>query len=259
MKKNLLFLLMFFLSVSVWGQNRQVKGQVVSAADGEPIIGASVVEKGTKNGIVSDLNGEFTITVSPNATLNISYLGFKSQTVAVNGKQSIKVELQEDGQLLDQVVVVGYGTMKKSDLTGAVMSANLKDFEKAPNTNILQTLQGTVPGLNIGQVASAGDSPSIQIRGRNTISGSTDVLIVLDGIIYTGSMSSINPADIERVDVLKDASATAVYGAQAANGVLLITTKKGTQGKAKITFTSSYSFQSPTKNLKPMNRTGMIN
>lgn len=259
MKKNLLFLLMFFLSVSVWGQNRQVKGQVVSAADGEPIIGASVVEKGTKNGIVSDLNGEFTITVSPNATLNISYLGFKSQTVAVNGKQSIKVELQEDGQLLDQVVVVGYGTMKKSDLTGAVMSANLKDFEKAPNTNILQTLQGTVPGLNIGQVASAGDSPSIQIRGRNTISGSTDVLIVLDGIIYTGSMSSINPADIERVDVLKDASATAVYGAQAANGVLLITTKKGTQGKAKITFTSSYSFQSPTKNLKPMNRAGMIN
>ena len=166
--------------------------------------------------------------------------------------------LEDDTKMLDQVVVIGYGTAKKSDLTGAVMSANLRDFEKAPNTNIIQTLQGTVPGLNIGQVSTAGGSPSIQIRGRNTISGSRDVLIVLDGIIYTGDMASINPADIERIDVLKDASATAVYGAQAANGVLLVTSKKGASGKAKITFSSSYSIQNPTKDLNPMNREGMI-
>ncbi|MGN0051717.1 MAG: SusC/RagA family TonB-linked outer membrane protein [Prevotella sp.] len=258
MKSKLLFLLMLFLSLTAWGQNRQVRGTVVSATDGEPVIGASIVEKGTQNGTVSDLSGQFTITVKPNATISVSYLGFKTKDIAVKGQNDLKIELAEDAQMLDQVVVIGYGTAKKSDLTGAVMSANLKDFEKAPNTNLMQTLQGTVPGLNIGQVSSAGGSPSIQIRGRNTISGSRDVLIVLDGIIFTGDMSSINPADIERVDVLKDASATAVYGAQAANGVLLITSKKGAQGKAKITFSSSYSFQNPTKDLKPMDREGMI-
>ncbi len=258
MKSNFLFLLMLFFSATAWGQGNQVKGKVVSATDGEPIIGASVVEKGTTNGCITDLDGHFVIKVGADANLSISYIGYQTQTVSVKGKEQVTVELKEDAQMLDQVVVIGYGTAKKSDLTGAVMSANLKDFEKAPNTNILQTLQGTVPGLNIGQVSSAGGSPSIQIRGKNTISGSTDVLIVLDGIIYTGDLSSINPADIERVDILKDASATAVYGAQAANGVLLITSKKGQQGKAKITFSSSYSFQSPTKSLTPMNRAGML-
>ncbi len=258
MKSKLLFLLMLVFSLTAWGQSNQVKGRVVSATDGEPIIGASVVEKGTTNGCVTDLDGQFTIKVGPNATISISCIGYQTQTIAAKGKKMIDVELKEDNQLLEQLVVIGYGTAKKSDLTGAVMSANLKDFEKAPNTNLMQTLQGTIPGLNIGQVSTAGQSPSIQIRGKNTISGSTDVLIVLDGIIYTGDISSINPADIERVDVLKDASATAVYGAQAANGVVLITSKRGQQGKAKITFSSSYSIQSPTKDLKPMNRAGLI-
>lgn len=258
MKSKLLFLLMLFFSVTAWGQSKQVKGTVVSATDGEPIIGASIIEKGTTNGCVSDMDGAFSLQVKPNATLTISFLGYQAQSVSVKGQSNLRIVLQEDAQMLDQLVVIGYGTAKKSDLTGAVMSANLKDFDKAPNTNLMQTLQGTVPGLNIGQVSTAGGAPSIQIRGKNTISGSTDVLIVLDGIIYTGDISSINPADIERVDVLKDASATAVYGAQAANGVLLITSKRGQQGKAKITFSSSYSFQNPTKNLKTMNRAGMI-
>lgn len=121
-------------------------------------------------------------------------------------------------------------------MTGAVVSANIKDFEKAPNTNILQSLQGTIPGLNVGQATTAGGTPDVSIRGTNTLSGSKDVLIVLDGIIYTSPLSSINPNDIESVDVLKDASATAVYGAQAANGVLLITTKRGKAGKTKVDF-----------------------
>lgn len=155
-----------------------------------------------------------------------SFIGYKTQEILVNGKTNIAITLIEDSQLLEEVVVVGYGTMKKSDMTGAVVSANIKDFEKSPNTNLMQSLQGTVPGLNVGQVTSAGETPSIEIRGTNTISGSTSVLIVLDGIIYNGSLSSINPSDIESIDVLKDASATAVYGAQAANGVLLITSKK---------------------------------
>lgn len=258
MKIKLLFLLMLFFSITAWGQSKQVKGTVFSATDGEPIIGASIIENGTTNGCVSDMDGAFSLQVKPNATLTISFLGYQAQSVSVKGQSNLRIVLQEDAQMLDQLVVIGYGTAKKSDLTGAVMSANLKDFDKAPNTNLMQTLQGTVPGLNIGQVSTAGGAPSIQIRGKNTISGSTDVLIVLDGIIYTGDISSINPADIERVDVLKDASATAVYGAQAANGVLLITSKRGHQGKAKITFSSSYSFQNPTKNLKTMNRAGMI-
>ena len=133
-------------------------------------------------------------------------------------------------------------------------SANLKDFENAPNTNIAQALQGTVPGLNIGQTTAAGTTPNISIRGENTISGNSSVLIVLDGIIYTSSLSSINPSDIASIDVLKDASATAVYGAQAANGVLLITTKRGKEGKTRINFSSSYTFSNPTKDLHPMNR-----
>lgn len=172
----------------------------------------------------------------------------------VSGKRNITIRLTEDTQALDEVVVVGYGTMKKSDLTGAVISANLKDFEKAPNTNILQSLQGTVPGLNIGQVTSAGSTPDISIRGTNTLSGNKSVLIVLDGIIYTGSLSSLNPNDIESIDVLKGASATAVYGAQAANGVLLITTKRGKAGKTRINVSSSYTTSNPTKDLRPMNR-----
>ena len=258
MKSKLLFLLMFFFCAVAWGQNKLVKGKVVSANGEQPVIGASVLEKGTKNGTVTDLNGLFTIRVKEDATISVSYLGFTTQDVSVKGKSELTVMLEDDTKMLDQVVVIGYGTAKKSDLTGAVMSANLRDFEKAPNTNIIQTLQGTVPGLNIGQVSTAGGSPSIQIRGRNTISGSRSVLIVLDGIIYTGDMASLNPADIERIDVLKDASATAVYGAQAANGVLLVTSKMGARGKAKITFSSSYSIQNPTKDLNPMDREGMI-
>jgi len=224
---------------------------IVTDANGEPVIGANIKVEGTSIGTITDLDGRFTLDVPTNAVLQVSYIGYVSQNVKVGSKQDISIRLEEDAQALDEVVVIGYGSMKKSDLTGAVASANLKDFEKAPNSNILQSLQGTVPGLNIGQVTSAGGTPDIQIRGTNTLSGNKSVLIVLDGIIYTSSLSSINPNDIESIDVLKDASATAVYGAQAANGVLLITTKKGKQGRTKVEFSSA---STPTKDLRPMNR-----
>ena len=240
------------ISHSAQQQKQQVSGIVKDQA-GEPIIGASIVEKGTTNGTITDLGGAFKLSVVPGATLQISYIGYISQELRAT-TASMQIILSEDSEMLDEVVVVGYGTMKKSDLTGAVVSANLKDFERAPNTNIVQSLQGTVPGLNIGQTTTAGSTPSISIRGTNTLSGNKDVLIVLDGIIYTSSLSSINPNDIESIDVLKDASAAAVYGAQAANGVLLITSKKGKAGKTKVQFSSSYSISNPTKNLRPMNR-----
>lgn len=227
---------------------------VVTDESGVPIIGANIKVEGTTTGTITDLDGRFTLDVPENPVLQISYIGYISQNVKVNGKRDITIRLIEDTQTLDEVVVVGYGTMKKSDLTGAVISANLKDFEKAPNTNILQSLQGTVPGLNIGQTTASGTTPDISIRGTNTLSGNKSVLIVLDGIIYNSSLSSINPNDIESIDVLKDASATAVYGAQAANGVLLITTKRGKQGKTKVDFSTAYTVSSPTKNLRPMNR-----
>ena len=176
---------------------------IVMDADGEPIIGANIKVEGTSAGTITDLDGRFTLDVPEGVVLQVSYIGYVTQNVKVGGKRDITIRLSEDAQALDEVVVVGYGSMKKSDLTGAVISANLKDFEKAPNTNILQSLQGTVPGLNIGQVTSTGSTPDISIRGTNTLSGNKSVLIVLDGIIYTGSLSSLNPNDIESIDVLK--------------------------------------------------------
>ena len=232
---------------------------VVTDDSGEPIIGATISEVGTKNAAVSDFNGNFELRNTTSDAITVSYIGYVKQTVQIKGKSYVKVTLHVDQKLIDEVVVVGYGTMRKSDVTGAVTRANIQAFEKSTNTNLLQSLQGTVPGLNVGQASSAGSSPELSIRGANTISGNTSVLVILDGIIYTGSLSSINPADIESVDVLKDASATAVYGAQAANGVLLITTKRGAKGKAKVNFSSSYSMQTPTHKLHTMNREQMLN
>ena len=208
---------------------------MVDDATGEELIGVTIAAKGTQDGTITDVSGNFTISVSNGTILEISYVGYKKQVITIKDQQFLNLRMHSDNEMLDEVVVIGYGSMKKSDLTGAVISANIKDFEKSPNTNILQSLQGTVPGLNIGQVTAAGSSPSIQIRGKNTLSGSESVLIVLDGIIYNNSLSSINPNDIKSIDVLKDASATAVYGAQAANGVLLITTKRGKTGGTKVT------------------------
>lgn len=253
MKHILVFLTLFVCIGNILAQTSAISGTVKDSS-GEAVIGANVSIKGASGGTITDIDGNFSLKTSLNATLVVSYIGYKTQEVALNGRTTIVIVLKEDAQTLDEVVVVGYGTMKKSDLTGAVMSANIKDFEKSPNVNIVQSLQGTVPGLNIGQVTSAGATPSISIRGTNTISGNKNVLIVLDGIIYGNSLSSINPADIESVDILKDASATAVYGAQAANGVMLITTKKGKTGKARIDFSSSYSTQNPTHNYSTMNR-----
>jgi len=252
----------FFLSFIVlisWGakaQETELTG-VVHDEQNLPMPGVNVVLTGTNTGTVSDMDGNFTIKV-PSGTqdpqLEFSFLGYVKKIVAVAGQTSLNVRLDQDTKVLDEVVVIGYGTQKKKDLTGAVASANLEAFRKAPNVNIIQSLQGTVAGLNIGQVNSAGSTPSIQIRGRNTLQGNQAVLIILDGIQYNGSLASINPNDIESIEVLKDASSATVYGAQAGNGVLLITSKKGKKGKPVITYNWSYASQEPNVDLRPMNR-----
>ena len=258
MTRSILMILFALLACPSWLSAQSVIKGVVKDDAGEPIIGASVREEGTSNGTVTDLDGNFTLSRVTNDRVTVTYVGYITQTLSVKGKSFLDIVLKADEKLLDEVVVVGYGTMRKSDLTGAVTRANIQAFEKSTNTNLLQSLQGTVPGLNVGQTSSAGSDPAISVRGANTISGSTSVLVILDGIIYTGSLSSINPADIESVDVLKDASATAVYGAQAANGVLLITSKKGAKGKAKVSFSSSYSMQTPTNKMHTMDRGEML-
>ncbi|MBO9566026.1 MAG: SusC/RagA family TonB-linked outer membrane protein [Niastella sp.] len=239
--------------------DRTARGPVTGKVTNEndlPLARATVSIKGAGAGTQTNAEGEYTInTPGENPVLLVSFVGYNDQEIPVNGRSVVNIRLQEKTNALEQVVVIGYGTAKKSDVTGAVVSANLDDFRNAPNTNIVQSLQGTVPGLNIGQVTSAGSTPSINIRGANTISGNSSVLIILDGIQYNGSLESINPDDIASIDVLKDASSTAVYGAQAANGVLLITTRRGKKGQQpRFAFSSSYSTQTPTVSLRPMRR-----
>lgn len=242
-----------FFAMSGFAQDLNIKGQITDTS-GESIIGVNVKVKGKDTGTITDIDGNYHLQAAPNDILVVSYIGFITQEVPVKNRKVVNIRLIEDVKALDEVVVVGYGTQRKTDLTGAVIRADIKTLKRSPNSNVLQSLQGNVPGLNIGQVTNSGGTPSMSIRGTNTLGGNKDVLVILDGIIYTSSLSSINPDDIESIDILKDASSTAVYGAQAANGVVMITTKKGVEGKPKISFSSSYTFSNPTHNYRPMNR-----
>jgi len=234
-------------------QIEEVKGKVADAK-GAPLPGVSVKVKGTNIASVTDQNGNFRMRVADkNVILTFSYTGFVTQEKDLSAGLELNVVLAEDNKNLTEVVVVGYGQQKKATVTGAIARANLESFRDAPNTNIGQSLQGAVAGLNVGPVTEAGNTPTIRVRGQNTLGGNQSALIILDGIQYNGNLSAINPDDIESIDVLKDASSTAVYGAQAANGVLLVTSRKG-KGEPRINFTTSYATQSPTSDLRPMNR-----
>lgn len=214
----------------------------VTDQEGEPLIGVNVVVKGTNQGTATDLDGRFVLEdVDENAVLIISYIGYQTQEVLVAGKTTLDITLLSDSQLLDEVVVVGYGTSQKKDLTGAVTRVNLDQNRLQPNVNPVQNLRGTVAGVNITDNGRPGSDGTIRIRGANSISASNNPLIVLDGIIYSGgSLSDINSNDIESIDILKDASASAIYGSLAANGVILITTKKGTTEKPRINLNSYF-------------------
>ena len=223
-------------------QGKQITGVVMDAFG--PVIGANIVEKGTMNGVISDSEGRFVLNVAPGATLIISYIGYISQEIKITDQTSYTITLHEDTETLEEVVVVGYGTMKKKDLTGAVKRVNLENSPAVSNTSLSQALVGSTAGVNTTQSGYAGEDVSLSIRGTNSFSASQNPLIVLDGIIYNGSMSDINVNDISSIDILKDASAAAVYGARSANGVILVTTKKGKTEKPTVSFNMSIGTQS---------------
>jgi len=232
-----------------------VEGVVVDEFD-VPLPGVSVVVKGTSTGVVTDFDGNYSIAAATNDVLVFSYLGMKTLEVTVRGS-SMNVSLESDIIGLEEFVAIGYGVAKKSDLTGAVVSVDVERMAEVSNVSILSAMQGSVAGLNIGATDAAGEDPTISIRGQNSLSSGSDAnqpLIVVDGIIYRGNLVDLNKADIESVDVLKDASSAAIYGSQAANGVIIITTKKGKViGKPVINYSANYTVQTPTNTaLEPM-------
>lgn len=226
----------------------------VTAASGDKLPGVNVLLKGTTMGTVTDVDGKFALAVSDaNGILIFSYIGYINLEVAINGRSVVDVTLHEDVTKLDEVVVVGYGTQKKSDLTGSVVRANIETLSESPTTSIFEGLRGVVAGLDVGQTTQVGQEPSMLIRGKSTLAGSSSPLVVVDGVIFRGRINDINPADIASVDILKDVSAAAVYGSQATNGVILLTTKSGggVKGKPVIAYSGYFSTSSPVKELRP--------
>ena len=240
--------LMLLIGQTLSAQQRQVTG-IVKDLTGEPIIGASVLEKGTTNGVITDLDGNFKLTVSnvEKAVLQISYVGYQTQQIPVNGKTLLNVILKENTKLLDEVVVVGYGAQKKESVVGAISQVSSKELLASPAANISQAIAGKIPGVITTQTSGAPgqDDTKINIRGRATFAGDGSPLILVDGV--EREFSQIAPDDIETISVLKDASATAVYGVRGANGVMLITTKRGRDQKPEVSLTANMQIQSPTR------------
>ncbi|WP_346863368.1 TonB-dependent receptor [uncultured Draconibacterium sp.] len=254
-----LFLLpwMLFQVESAMGQTeiKTVRGKV-SDTGNLPLPGVTVFLKGTTIGTTTNADGVYNLTKVPeNSTLVFSFVGMKTQEIAVSTRTTIDVVLESETIGLDEVVAIGYGTQKKKDLTGSIVRMEMDGKEQAANTSLVQALQGYSPGLNASGGSSAGDGGSFSIRGRTSLSASDQPLVVLDGIIYNGSINDLNINDIQSVDILKDASAAAVYGSRSANGVLVVTTKKGTSGKPKFTFNAYYGVQ----NLSNTERTNVMN
>lgn len=255
----LLFVLFPFVAAA---QNATVSGTVTDQS-GAGLPGVSIVETGTTNGTMSDLDGKFSISVKNPSSLQFSFIGFKNQTVSVTGNQSgVKVLLEEDTKAIDEVVVVGYGQMKRSDLTGSVVSVNDQAIKKSVPTSVDQVLQGRAAGVQIqANSGTPGASSAIRIRGINSLNATNQPIFVIDGVVVDAAtddatnnpLSSINPSDIVTMDVLKDASATAIYGARASNGVIMITTKRGQSGEATITYDGYVGWQEMPKFLDVMN------
>jgi TonB-linked SusC/RagA family outer membrane protein len=227
---------------SVNQQTSQVTG-VVNDANGDPLIGVNVVEKGnTHNGAITDMDGKFVLNVSPNATLVFSYIGYKPVEVPVNGQRNITVTLHEDSEALDEVVVIGYGAVRKADLAGSVAVMDNKQFKDQPVTRIEDALQGRVSGISVTSSGVPGGDLKIRVRGASSINKSNDPLYVVDGIVRESGLEGINPEDIQSMQILKDASSTAIYGSRGANGVVLVTTKTGKAGQTQVVFDASVGF-----------------
>ena len=275
MKSKLLScLLMLMISVSAMAQLIPITGTVSDQVG--PVISASVIEKGTTNGTVTDLDGHFSLSVRPGAVIEISSVGYTTQTITVGNQTNFIVTLVEDNEFLDEVVVVGYGTMKKSDLSGSSVSMKESDLKGSIITNLDQSLQGRAAGVTAVQTSGApGSSSSIRVRGQATVNANAEPLYVIDGVIVQGGgnsgsdfglgslgngkistispLATINPADIVSMEILKDASATAIYGAQGANGVVLITTKRGKAGEAKFSYDGMFAVSRQTSRIDMLN------
>ena len=230
--------------MSGYAQSKTVTGKIIDST-GEPVIGASVLVKGTTNGVISDIDGNFSIQgVANDAVLQISFVGYKAQDISVAGKTRIDVTLVEDTEMLDEVVVVGYGVQKKSDVTGALASVSSEELNTKPVSNAFEALQGKAAGVDITSSQRPGELGDIRIRGNRSLNASNSPLYVVDGVpLNSGGIETINPRDIESIDILKDASSTAIYGSRGANGVILITTKRGKTGALTLNYSGSVTIE----------------
>jgi TonB-dependent starch-binding outer membrane protein SusC len=264
----LLSVILLFPGMNAFAQPRTITGQVLQANTGDPLPGISILEKGTQNGTITDNNGNYSIRVNPSSShLVFSFIGMKTMEIPIEGRSIIDASMEEDVIGLEEVVAIGYGSVKKSDLTGSVGSVKVEDVMKNPVTSLDQALQGRVAGVQIVQTsAQPGGSTLFRIRGASSIYAANEPLYVIDGMqVNTGSnlswisapeinpLSSLNPSDIESIEILKDASATSIYGAKGANGVVLITTKRGKAGRDNISFEGYYGIQEIAKRIEVMN------
>lgn len=259
--KQLFAIVMFSLvTIPMYGQNRTISGTVKSEADDESLIGVSVKVKEAPGGTITDAQGRYTLQAKSGQTLVFSYIGFRTLEVKIDNQKSIDVSLREDTKMLDEVVVVGYGTMKRSDLTGSVVSVSAEDIKKTVVTSLDQALQGRAAGVSVTQNSGApGGGISVSIRGINSLNGN-EPLYVIDGVAISGQtgnntsvLSSINPSDIVSMEILKDASATAIYGSRASNGVVLITTRQGEAGKTRLSYEGYVGVQQLPNRLDVLN------
>jgi TonB-linked SusC/RagA family outer membrane protein len=262
--KVLMLTLVFLMQgLAALAQNKQtVSGKITSGSDNSALPGVSILIKGTTNGVASDANGNFSMQAAPSDVLVISYIGFVSREVTVGNQTTLNISLREDQKMLSEVVVTGYGELRKVDVPGAQTTINSKSIEKTVNTTVEQAIQGRAPGVYVTQNTGApGGGISVNIRGINSINGSNEPLYVIDGVQMQGSTSTsgsnplatLNPSDIETMDILQGPSATAIYGSRATNGVVLITTKRGKAGDVKINYSYLHSLQTPPKDLEIMN------
>ena len=248
--KNLLMVLILLGSTTLFAQRTSITGTITDE-NGEPLLGATVQVSGTSQGTITDVDGAYTLDVpGPEAILVFSYVGYETQEIAVGNQTSISLTLNPDLLSLQEVVVVGYGTQKRSDITGAVASLTRERMDMTPNVSIAQAIQGSVPGVMVS-TNSGGTNPdqTLLVRGRNSILADNEPLIVMDGIPYAGKLSDINPNDVQAIEVLKDASAAAIYGSRGSNGVILVTTKQGVAGKTVISYEGKYSLQRITNRI----------
>lgn len=246
-QRTYLVVLLSFICLFAFAQGKQVSG-IVKDTSGEPVIGANVIVKGTTNGTITGIDGDFTLSnMKKSDVIVFTFIGYKAEEVKYNGQSSVNVTLQDDTELLDEVVVIGYGTVNKRDLTGSVASVKAEDIAAVPVSSAVEALTGKLAGVNITTTEGSPDAEmKIRVRGGGSLSQDNSPLYIVDGFPVS-SISDIAPSEIQSIDVLKDASSTAIYGARGANGVIIITTKSGKEGKVQVDFGASFGVKQVTR------------